>query len=252
MRIAGRGRIVVWEGASLWVMASAHAHAGTDFHTHHAVQVTISLGGGFVLRTPHGSASGPVVAIAADAQHVFEATGTAAFLFIEPESPAGRAIAKRLLASSSMAEIDPSSLAPHIAALRACFEADGLASEFIAIGRDIVGTIAAEQAMPLPDPRVRAMIAFIRANLDGALSLHAAAASACLSPSRARHLFAAETGLPFKAYVLWQRLQRAVEHYAAGHTLTESAHEAGFADSAHLSRTFRKTFGIPASLLEVG
>ncbi len=95
------------------------------------------------------------------------------------------------------------------------------------------------------------MIDFIRANLDGPLSLVAAAASASLSPSRARHLFALDTGLPFKRFVLWQRLERAVELFAAGHSLTAAAHEAGFADSAHLSRTFRKTFGIPASMLEV-
>jgi AraC-like DNA-binding protein len=252
MRIAGRGRIVVWEGASLWVMAAAHKDAGVDFHTHHAVQITISLDGGFVIRTPESSASGPVVAVAADARHVFAATGTAAFLFIEPESPAGRAIAQRLFANSCLVEIELSSLTSCIAALRGCFEADGAASDLVAIGRDILANVAAEQRMPLPDRRVRAMIDFVQANLDGTLSLDTTAASACLSPSRARHLFAAETGLSFKAFVLWQRLQRAVERYAAGYTLTEAAHEAGFADSAHLSRTFRKTFGIPASLLEVG
>ena len=34
-----------------------------------------------------------------------------------------------------------------------------------------------------------------------------------------------------------------------GSSLTEAAHEAGFADSAHLSRTFRATFGIAPSFL---
>lgn len=50
---------------------------------------------------------------------------------------------------------------------------------------------------------------------------------------------------------LWLRLQRAVELFAAGTPLTEAAHAAGFADSAHLSRTFRRMFGIAAATLRV-
>ena len=34
-----------------------------------------------------------------------------------------------------------------------------------------------------------------------------------------------------------------------GASLTEAAHLAGFADSAHLSRTFRAMFGVAPSLL---
>jgi AraC-like DNA-binding protein len=44
---------------------------------------------------------------------------------------------------------------------------------------------------------------------------------------------------------------RALERYAAGRPLTEAAHAAGFADSAHLSRTFRRMFGLPATVLEL-
>ena len=41
----------------------------------------------------------------------------------------------------------------------------------------------------------------------------------------------------------------AVQLYSEGKTLTESAHAAGFADSAHFSRAFRRTFGLPATTL---
>ena len=71
-----------------------------------------------------------------------------------------------------------------------------------------------------------------------------------LSPSRLRHLFVEQTGLAFKTYVLWLRLQRALRAYADGANLTEAAHAAGFADSAHFSRTFKRTFGLPATTLE--
>ena len=48
---------------------------------------------------------------------------------------------------------------------------------------------------------------------------------------------------------LWLRLRRAVELLASAGSLTEAAHDAGFSDSAHLSRTFRKMFGVKPSLL---
>lgn len=252
MQIAGRGRIVVWEGASLWVLAAQHSDPSTDFHTHHAIQITLSLEGGFFLRTPEQHASGPVSVVAADARHTFAANGVAAFLFVEPESPAGRALAGQVLAGSSLVDLNPAPLATAISALHEGFAEGCPDMQLIAIGREIIGLITAGTASTPSDLRVQAMVGFIRTHLDEPLSLGMAAARANLSPSRARHLFAAETGLPFKAYVLWQRLGRAVECYAAGQSLTQSAHEAGFADSAHLSRTFRKTFGIPASMLELG
>ena len=72
-----------------------------------------------------------------------------------------------------------------------------------------------------------------------------------LSPGRTRHLFVQQTGLPFRTYLLWLRLNRAVELYAGGASLTEAAHAAGFSDSAHLSRTFHRMFGIAAASLRV-
>jgi AraC-like DNA-binding protein len=95
------------------------------------------------------------------------------------------------------------------------------------------------------------MIAFARQHLEDSLTLQAAADRAGLSPRRARHLFVAQTGLAFKTYVLWLLIEQAVALYAAGSSLTNAAHEAGVADSAHFSRTFRRTFGLPAAGLSL-
>ena len=46
-------------------------------------------------------------------------------------------------------------------------------------------------------------------------------------------------------------MTKAVEAIAAGVSLTEAAHEAGFADSAHFSRTFRRMFGVAAAALRL-
>jgi AraC-like DNA-binding protein len=50
-------------------------------------------------------------------------------------------------------------------------------------------------------------------------------------------------GIPPRRYLLWVRLMHAIEAAIGGDNLTTAAHEAGFADSAHLSRTFRRMFG---------
>jgi len=101
------------------------------------------------------------------------------------------------------------------------------------------------------DHRVAKLIAWVTPRLDQPVTLEDAAAFVSLSPGRTRHLFVEQTGLPFRTYLLWLRLQRAVERFASGASLTEAAHAAGFADSAHLSRTFRRMFGIAAVTLQV-
>ena len=103
----------------------------------------------------------------------------------------------------------------------------------------------------MPDLRVRKAAAWAAKQLDRRIGLTEAAEAVNLSPGRLRHLFVEHTGLPFKTYLLWLRLTRAVEHFAAGVSLTQAAHDAGFSDSAHLSRTFRRMFGISPAALRI-
>ncbi|MEM1416087.1 MAG: AraC family transcriptional regulator [Myxococcota bacterium] len=79
--------------------------------------------------------------------------------------------------------------------------------------------------------------------------VEAAAAHAGLSASRFQHVFRAATGMPFRRYRLWRRMALAVATIARGRTLTEAAHDAGFAGSAHFSAAFRDMFGLPPSAL---
>ena len=141
-----------------------------------------------------------------------------------------------------------------------------------ASSRRISGWVGVSPAgiAPLPDAQCRQMAAMLRraelAGESGAamvatgraalsvltdpvsvrapVSLADAASAAALSPGRFRHLFVQETGTPFRAWLLWLRLNVAIEAAMAGASWTEAAHEAGFADSAHPTRTFKRMFGI--------
>jgi AraC-like DNA-binding protein len=79
--------------------------------------------------------------------------------------------------------------------------------------------------------------------------LESAAATAFLSPSRFAHLFKQQLGLPFRRYLLWRKLTRAMLEIGREGKVTAAAHAADFADAAHLTRTFVQMFGIPPSVM---
>jgi AraC family transcriptional regulator len=251
MAVAGRGRIIVWEGASLWILEATEEVAQTDFHAHHAIQITLALAGDFELRADGERLTGPAVAVAADASHIFKASGLAAFLFVEPESSAGQALAASSFDGKALQPLSGPGLRPLLDRLAAGFRANADDAALIGLGREILAALAGSNEAAATDSRVQAMMAYAGDNLEHPVSLASAASAVCLSPSRARHLFVEQTGLPFRTFVLWLRIKRAVEIFAAGASLTEAAHEAGFADSAHFSRTFRRNFGLPAAALRV-
>ena len=72
-----------------------------------------------------------------------------------------------------------------------------------------------------------------------------------LSASRLTHRMTEALGAPPRAWRAWLRTQAAIGHLLReGSTLTRAAYAAGFADSAHLSRTCRRLMGVrPAMML---
>ncbi|MCF8504777.1 MAG: AraC family transcriptional regulator [Caulobacter sp.] len=254
MELLAHTRIVMWEGASLWVVDATPATGAeprrTDFHAHHAIQVTIGLGGRFRLATAYTHVAGDAVAVAADVPHDFEAEGLAAMVFIEPESRLGRAVMRNLFDGAPIVAVPQAPLNDVRPRIAAAFRApDRDDATLVDLGRTLVAGLAGDARADTPDPRVRRMIAWAAGQIDGPVSLSDAVAVGGLSASRLRHLFVEQTGLPFRTYLLWLRLTRALQAFAAGASLTQAAHEAGFADQAHFSRTFRRMFGIaPAAL----
>jgi AraC-like DNA-binding protein len=247
---------VFWEGASLWLLGTRPGegpYPKTDFHAHHAVQVTLGLRGWFSLETRDGPVGGDVVAVAPDTEHALAGEGLVAHLYVDPEGRQGRELQRALFSDATMVSIPPARLAGLRAQLLAGFEADDRDDEsLIELGRALLAQLApGSERDERPEARVRKMVAWASERLDTPVSLVDAAAHVGLSSGRARHLFVESTGLPFRTYLLWLRLMRAVELFAVGSSLTAAAHSAGFSDSSHLSRTFRRMFGIAADSLRV-
>ncbi|KAB0521859.1 helix-turn-helix domain-containing protein [Pseudomonas extremorientalis] len=99
----------------------------------------------------------------------------------------------------------------------------------------------------LEDSRLERALAALDQQLIGKVSAQALAQAAHLSLSQLERLFAHQLGLPVRRLVLWRRLRIALQLALAGGTLTDAAHGAGFADSAHCSRTMKQLFGVTAA-----
>jgi AraC-like DNA-binding protein len=99
------------------------------------------------------------------------------------------------------------------------------------------------------DPRISKALEWIAANSGTTPTGALLAAQVHLSESRFTHLFRQQTGLSLSRYLLWLRLFEGVAAVARGDNMTSAAHRAGFADLAHMSRTFRGTFGVVPSEL---
>lgn len=121
------------------------------------------------------------------------------------------------------------------------------ASRFWSFALDGVG--GAWHRPHVRDARVTRVLDLIKREFPSAAPVAALAQAVGVSPSRLIHLWKDEVGVSLRRYVLWLRLRHVVACVAMGQSLTAAAHEAGFADSAHLSRTFRSMFGLPLSSL---
>src|SRR5262249_15560192 len=101
------------------------------------------------------------------------------------------------------------------------------------------------------DARIQRVVAHIRQHIGTSrnFSLVTLAQFAGLSHSRFMHLFTQAVGAPLRPYLRWLRVQRAACELVDGARISTAAHRAGFADAAHLNRTFRRMLGMTPSYI---
>jgi len=245
--ITATGRVYFWQSGSLWI---GKGQGRSEWHSHHAHQLALALEGEFRFRVDR---KGPwnvfeAAVVPSHCPHEFELDGIiVAHLFVEPESVEGRALSRHfcLRGISALPQAAAArSAGMLLEALRRNSAADVMKALARAAVADLAGTSDATTASKDGDVRVSRALEFIQSRVRAPVSLADAAAAATLSPSRFRHLFVQEMGTSFRAYLLWLRINAAIEAAMAGASWTEAAHEAGFADSSHLTRTHKRMFGI--------
>ena len=239
-------QVVGWRG---------RAHLGTGWaaflgmagdnepHAHHAVQVVVAFGAPVTLWT---SASGPrvvrVAVVPGDLPHtLLPSEAEVGLLYLDAESAPGRSLGSMSKELWSPPSID---LAP----LRIAFE-DAIGGHMQGLER-LLTQFAFQTSERHSDERVSSVLERLHRLQHLDVTASEMSNWAHLSSSRFAHRFRLHTGMPLRPYLRWLRLQRAAAAIISGASATDAAHAAGFSDGAHLSRTFRRHFGITPEMLK--
>lgn len=240
------GAVHIWHEGILFLGTGIR----NALHRHFTASLSVALEGTYAFR--EGRAKWRRlrgIAVAPNVAQQMDCSGTqVAILQIDPETDAYARMARLFAQRGSVFELPNETVDEIAAAWRAMHErADFDPSK---LWTEVLDRVAGNWRMPLaPDPRVAQVREILKRELPGAPSVPELATAVGLSPGRLIHLWKAELGTSLRRYILWLRLRHVIFCVGIGRNLTEAAHEAGFADSAHLSRTFHSMFGLPLSRL---
>ncbi|TWO70868.1 helix-turn-helix transcriptional regulator [Caenimonas sedimenti] len=247
-----RGDFVAWAGVCGF-LGEGGSGAPIAAHSHYAIQLALGLPRGLRVQFGVRGEWQPCAAalVPSKATHTIDISGCdiSIVLFIEPETPAGKALTSRLQGRLELLDADlvEAAAARLDRAWRVEQDHEAVREACMQLVQQVSQTAHREPS----DPRVLAVVEYLRHSVDQPVSLPELAKRVHLSPERFRHLFVEETGMPLRTYVLWRRLLHVFTLLMQGDTLSAAAHAAGFADSAHLSRTARTMFGLPPSAFQM-
>jgi AraC family transcriptional regulator len=240
-----------WEGGAVFIGTAGEL----PVHAHQAIQICFLFDGRISLRTTNAEPWADYDVAIVPSQHAHAMDGAkvhyGATLFVEPETREGRVLTERYL-RGGIVDVARAPFAAALLDLRSAALEQRGRDAIVARARRVVEALTQRSEPAAPsDERILRAVKYINEHLAAPLTLKQVAGVAFLSPSRFRHLFAEQTGMGLRQYILWRRFVSVWEHRMNGVSLSDAAHAAGFADSAHLARTSRRMIGIPPSLLDV-
>ncbi len=230
-------------------------------HSHHALQISISLDQAFLFECNEKSGNYEGVIIEADVPHGLQGVnGRYALLLLDPELIQAKRILQLHHSGEGFSEIDEGTLREVRTFIHSLIANQDTTEQPIEQLMTILCHGHHDQKV---EPRIASLISYIAQTEHKMANIEELASYIQLSPSRLAHLFKQEVGIPIRRYLLWQRLLDACvyaslhAHSASGCdstggvSLTQAAHQAGFTDSSHFSRTFKSMFGIhPSSVIK--
>jgi AraC-like DNA-binding protein len=258
-------RTAIWRDETLGaaeLLRGAFADYAYDPHTHDLACFALITRGRIRIRTLGRelvAAAGEIFAIDADIVHAGWPVDGAGWrlrtLYVALDQLAGAlgddGAARRPVALAAPLLRDRV-LAARLHGIHRCSEANGPVlkreTQYMAFAARLLARHAREAPVPPAAgselPAVRRAKAFLDAHLDARVSLGDVAAAAGLPRFRLLRAFARAEGLSPHAWQRQARVRRAIELLRHGRSPGEVAAASGFADQAHLTRTFHRALGV--------
>lgn len=247
-----RSHLYLWDDRFLWLGESFSA----NFTGRYALTLVVSLAekpmritmeDGETLRT-YALLTGPKVRRQLDARDT-------PFLSLnwDPHSPEFFQLSQVLQDAKAM-NFDRETINPYVSMFRSCLSRPLSCKVLWDQCRALAGSVCGRSIESAGwDERVSRVAVQLKQELPSTLKATELAASVGLSTDRLTHLFSAQMGMSMRNFLLWAKARRAVSMILGGNTLTAVAHECGFSDSAHFTRTLREFYDVtPSMLADVG
>lgn len=200
-------------------------------HHHPAVQISVGAGGPLsVTRDGDTHDVCHVVVIASGARHAVRSDSDSAALTLYLGLQTAQGIALNTKARQGVWVVDDGQhLAGTTAALLATDGPDH-AADFL------VDQLCGTQQPVSVHPQLRQAIEMVSRRVPDHIDVTSAAGAVALSPDYLGRLCKQQTGVSFSATIRWERLVAAVSYLLDGHSITDAAHLAGFADGSHANK----------------
>nr|WP_244280649.1 AraC family transcriptional regulator [Leptospira saintgironsiae] len=245
MDFESRGIVYLWNGRVMFVTNSMQ----TDFHTHYAATLAISLKNNIHIETEKGKEEYRAALVGPNTYHKTVSPGVEMIaLLIDPETYEYSSISK-FAKVGEVKKLDISPFLPLIERLWELYYGKLNDEEAWELHLDMLRAVFPFQKLEkVTDERIVQIANMIRKELPDSIRMKEIGKNFSVSEDRLIRLFKENLGIPMRRYLLWVRILEAAKLLKEGKSLTEAAHSAGFSDSAHFTRTFKENFGFVPSL----
>ncbi|MDR2282496.1 MAG: AraC family transcriptional regulator [Sphingobacterium sp.] len=222
-----------------------------NMHRHYAIQMSLVLEGYIDLRIAEeiGMHRYRSCVISSNTPHRLCSKEINLIILINPASRVGHHLAERC-STSKIVTLDDR-LVPLFSLFESYLNKSLTFPIFITKVAEIFNTFTCEceQENHFKDDRIYRAIQHLENNFERIIPIEEVAEVCHLSSTRFLHLFKEKTGINYRRYQLWNRLVKSLP-YLGNNTITQTAHQFGFTDSAHYNRTFKETFGLSPKILK--
>jgi AraC-like DNA-binding protein len=217
----------------------------SKLHSHHAIEIVVGNKKPVNLITEKSNYEDYVLLIRSDIPHtVTDAEKEMILIILDPDTDLAQKLAVEYLAEKDVASLN---LRRDISIIDRYFS-DPCIENAIEIYNSVINSLGITENMNInKDERIEMAVNYIRKLEVKKCSTKEIADHIGLSEGRLIHLFKEQLGIPVRKYLLWLRIIDAMNVMIEGKSPTYAAHEAEFADYAHLSRSFSTMFGYSIS-----